>query len=57
MDKYVIIRPESGLQYDWKSIAQNPSGHYEPKMDLVAYKALYINAGCDQFPMLLRHIG
>jgi len=43
MDKYVIIEPESGLQYNWKSIAQNPSGHYEPRMDLVAYKAQYVN--------------
>lgn len=58
MDKYVIIRPESGLQYDWKSIAQNPSGHYEPKMDLVAYKALYINQiaqarACGSEPILV----
>lgn len=43
MDNLVIIHSESGLQYDWKSIAQNPGGHYEPQMDLVAYKALYVN--------------
>jgi len=43
MDKTIIIQPESGLQYDWAAIAANPSGHHEPKMDLVAYKALYTN--------------
>jgi len=43
MDKTIIIQPESGLQYDWKAIASNPSDHHEPKMDLVAYKAYYIN--------------
>ena len=43
MDKTLIIRPESGLQYNWQAIAANPSGHHEPKLDLVAYKALYIN--------------
>lgn len=43
MDKTIIIQPESGLQYDWKAIAANPSGHHEPQMDLVAYKALYTN--------------
>ena len=43
MDKTFIIQPESGLQFDWQSIATNPSGHHEPKLDLVAYKALYIN--------------
>ena len=43
MDKTLIIRPESGLQYDWKAIAADPSGKHEAKMDLVAYKALYIN--------------
>jgi len=43
MDKTLIIRPESGLQYDWSAIAANPGGHHEPKIDLVAYKALYIN--------------
>lgn len=43
MDKTIIIQPESGLQYDWQSIAANPSAHHEPKIDLVAYKALYIN--------------
>ena len=43
MDKTFIIQPESGLQYDWKAIASNPAGHHESRMDLVAYKALYIN--------------
>ena len=43
MDKTFIIQPESGLQYDWQAIAANPGGKHEPKMDLVAYKALYIN--------------
>ena len=43
MDKTVIIQPESGLHFDWKAIALNPSGQHEPKIDLVAYKALYIN--------------
>ena len=41
MDKTVIIYPESGLQYDWQSIATDPSAKHNPKMDLVAYKALY----------------
>ena len=58
MDKTVIIQPESGLQYNWKEIAINPSGHHEPKMDLVAYKALYINKiaqarACGQEPVLV----
>ena len=43
MDKTVIIQPENGLQYDWQAIAANPSAKHEPQMDLVAYKALYIN--------------
>lgn len=43
MDKTFVIQPESGLQFDWQAIAANPSGHHEPKLDLVAYKALYIN--------------
>jgi len=41
MDKMIIIQPESGLQFDWKAIALNPGGHHEPKIDIVAYKALY----------------
>ena len=58
MDKTVIIRPESGLQFDWKEIALNPGGHHEPKIDLVAYKALYINKiaqvrACGQEPVLV----
>jgi hypothetical protein len=43
MDKTIIIQPEIGIQFDWKAIAANPSGHHEPQMDLVAFKALYIN--------------
>lgn len=43
MDKTFIIQPESGLQFDWLSIAANPSGRHESNLDLVAYKALYIN--------------
>ena len=43
MDKTFIIQPESGLQFDWKAIAANPSAQHNPHMDLVAYKALYIN--------------
>ena len=43
MDKTMIIQPESGLQYNWREIAINPGGHHEPKIDLVAYKALYVN--------------
>ena len=43
MDKTFIIQPESGLHFDWKAIAANPSGRHDPQMDLVAYKALYTN--------------
>ena len=43
MDRTFIIQPESGLQFDWKAIAANPCAHHEPQMNLVAYKALYIN--------------
>ena len=43
MDKTFVIQPESGLQFNWSAIAENPSGHHEPKLDLVAYKALYIS--------------
>ena len=58
MDKTIIIQPESGLQYDWKAIAIDPSGHHEPKIDLVAYKALYINKiaqarACGQEPVFV----
>ena len=58
MDKSIIIYPESGLQYDWKAIASDPSAHHEPKLDLVAYKALYINKiaqarACGQEPILV----
>ena len=58
MDKTMLIQPESGLQYNWKAIALNPSAHHEPKMDLVAYRALYINKiaqarACGQEPVLV----
>ncbi|MBR5677689.1 MAG: hypothetical protein IKX20_06090 [Paludibacteraceae bacterium] len=58
MDKTIIIQPESGLQFDWQAIAVNPSGHHEPKIDLVAYKALYTNQiaqarACGQEPVLV----
>ena len=58
MDKTIFIIPESGLQFDWKAIAANPSGKHEPKIDLVAYKALYINKiaqarACGQEPVLV----
>jgi hypothetical protein len=58
MDKTVIIYPESGLQYDWQAIAADPSAKHEPKMDLVAYKALYTNKiaqarACGQEPVLV----
>ena len=43
MDKTLIIQPENGLQYDWSAIAINPGAHHEPKLSLVAYKALYTN--------------
>jgi hypothetical protein len=58
MDKTLFIFPESGLQYDWQAIAANPSAKHDPKMDLVAYKALYINKiaqarACGQEPVLV----
>jgi hypothetical protein len=58
MNKTVFIQPESGLQYDWKAIAANPSGHHNPHLDLVAYKALYTNKiaqarACGQEPVLV----
>ncbi len=58
MDKTIIIQPESGLQFDWAAIALNPSAHHEAKIDLVAYKALYINKiaqarACGQEPVLV----
>ena len=43
MDKTFIIQPESGLQFNWREIAADPSGRHESSIDLVAYKALYIN--------------
>lgn len=43
MDKTIIIQPESGLQFDWRAIAADPSARHESDIDLVAYKALYIN--------------
>lgn len=58
MDKTLFIFPESGLQYDWQAIAADPSAKHDPKMDLVAYKALYINRvaqarACGQEPVLV----
>jgi len=58
MDKTIIIQPESGLQFDWNAIAANPGAHHEPQIDLVAYKALYINKiaqarACGQEPVLV----
>ena len=58
MDKTIIIQPESGLQYDWKAIAADPSAAHDSKMDLVAYKAQYINRiaqarACGQEPVLM----
>lgn len=58
MDTTCIIQPVSGLQYDWKAIAANPSGHHVPQMDLVAYKALYTDKiaqarACGQEPVLV----
>ena len=43
MDNIIIIRAESGLQYDWSAIAANPGGQFSPKMDITAYKAYYVN--------------
>jgi len=58
MDKTILIQPESGLNFDWKAISINPSAHHEPQIDLVAYKALYINKiaqarACGQEPVLV----
>ena len=58
MDKTVIIQPESGLQFDWRAIAANPSDNHASQMDLVAYKALYTNKiaqarACGQEPVLV----
>ena len=58
MDTTLFIFPESGLQYDWQAIAADPSAKHDPKMDLVAYKALYINKiaqarACGQEPVLV----
>ena len=43
MDRTILIRPESGLQFDWQSIASHPSDKHEPTYSLVAYKSLYTN--------------
>ena len=43
MDKTFIIQPESGLDFNWSEIASNPNAHHDPKLSLVAYKALYTN--------------
>jgi len=58
MDNTVIIQPESGLQYDWNAISVNPSAQHHPKLDPVAYKALYINKiaqarACGHEPVLV----
>lgn len=58
MHKLVIIQPESGLLYDWKAIAANPSESHEPQMDLALYKSIYINKiaqarACSQEPVLV----
>jgi len=58
MDKTIFIQPESGLQFDWNAIAANPGAHHEPQIDLVAYKALYINKiaqarACGNEPVLV----
>lgn len=58
MDKTILIQPESGLNYDWKAIAANPSGQHNPQLDLVAYKALYTNKiaqarACGKEPVLV----
>lgn len=58
MDKTILIQPESGLNFDWNAISINPSAHHEPQIDLVAYKALYINKiaqarACGQEPVLV----
>jgi hypothetical protein len=58
MDKTVFIQPQSGLQYDWKAIAADPSGVHQPQLDLVTFKALYTNKiaqarACGQEPVLV----
>lgn len=58
MDKTVFIQAQSGLQYDWKAIAANPSGVHQPQLDLVTFKALYTNKiaqarACGQEPVLV----
>lgn len=58
MDKTVFIQAQSGLQYDWKAIAADPSGVHQPQLDLVAFKALYTNKiaqarACGQEPVLV----
>lgn len=58
MDKTVFIQAQSGLNFDWNAISVNPGAHHEPQMDVVAYKALYINKiaqarACGQEPVLI----
>lgn len=58
MDKTVFIQAQSGLQYDWKAIAADPSGVHQPQLDLVTFKALYTNKiaqarACGQEPVLV----
>lgn len=57
MDKIHVIYPANGLCYDWKSIAANPYAEHHPQVELVAYKAQYINMiaqarTCGQEPIL-----
>ncbi len=54
----MIIQPESGLQYNWQAIAAAPCDQHEPQIDLVAYRASYINKiaharACGQEPVLV----
>ena len=58
MDKTVFIQAQSGLNFDWNAISVNPGAHHEPQMDVVAYKALYINKiaqarACGNEPVLV----
>ena len=43
MDRTILIRPESGLQFDWQSIASHPCDKHDSSYSLVAYKSLYTN--------------
>ena len=57
MDKIHVIYPANGLCYDWKSIAANPYAEHHPQVELMAYKAQYINMiaqarACGKEPIL-----